>query len=374
MFTGTLAAVEAGTLTRDQAEVVLDQAGTVPEEARRAFEAELLELAARVTSLTRPKFRQRARTLRERRHPESIAARRSRAEVDRRVELRPLEDGMAWLGLRLPAEQAVAAFNRIQELAMPLQGPREARTLTQLRADVAADLLLAGVAGCGTGAGVRAEVMLTIPALTLLGLDEEPAELEGYGPVPADAARRLAGHAPSFVRLPTDPVNGAVLAMDRKKYRPTKAMRQFLRARDKTCTFAICNRSAGHCETDHTTPWAGGGPTDVANLSCGCKKHHRFKTIGAWKLKQPAAGTAAWTSPAGLTYTTEPEPLACTPPEHLATVLERLEIHDVNTRLSALYRKQRALRRDGPARRAPFPPPAPPGPEDGPAGAAPCPF
>ena len=159
-FTRTLAGLEAGMLTRAQAEVVLDQAGTLPDEAKRPFEAELLDIVAGSPVLTRPKLAYRARTLRERRHPESLAIRRAKAESNRRVELRPQEDGMAWLGLYLPAEQCVAAFNRIQELAMSLQGPGEPRTLTQLRGR------RRGVAArwCHrprTGAGVRAEVMLT---------------------------------------------------------------------------------------------------------------------------------------------------------------------------------------------------------------------
>ena len=191
--------------------------------------------------------------------------------------------------------------------------------------------------------------------LTLLGSDETPAELEGYGPVPPDVARRLTAHAPSFTRLLTDPVNGAVLSMDRRAYRPTKAMQRFLHARDKHCTFVCCSRTARHCELDHTIPWARGGPTNVVNLSCGCRKHHLFKTLGAWRLKQPEPGTAVWTSPAGRQYTTEPEPMAFTPPENLSTVLERHEIEDINAKLSALYCRRRGLRRARSANRRALP-------------------
>ena len=47
---------------------------------------------------------------------------------------------MAWLSAYLPADQAAGIWNRTTAAARALQGPDEARTLTQLRADVAATL------------------------------------------------------------------------------------------------------------------------------------------------------------------------------------------------------------------------------------------
>ena len=208
--------------------------------------------------MTRPKFAARARARREREHPESITVRHAKARADRRVELHPDEDGMAWLNAYLPAEEAVAAFNRIQCAAKALQGKEESRTLTQLRADVAADLLLTGFSEGPRmgrpGPRIVPQVSLTVPVLTMLGLGEEPAELDGYGPIAPDVARRLVGDASSFTRILTDPINSAVLALDRKQYRPTKAQRRFLRTRDRTCRAPGCNRAAEHCETTTSMP------------------------------------------------------------------------------------------------------------------------
>jgi hypothetical protein len=355
-FAPTLLALADGRLTGSQAQVILAESCFLPAAARPAFEAELL---AEAPALTRPALIARARKLRERVHPETIAARRAKAEADRCVELRPLEDGMAWLGLYLPAEKAVAAFNRIQDTALALQGPGEPRTLTQLRVDVAADLLLC--ATCAPGAadgscpGMTTQVMVTVPILTLLGLDDTPADLEGYGPIPAQVARRLAGDAPSFTRLLTDPVSGAVLAMDRRQYRPTKAQRRFLRGRDRRCRFPGCRRSVRACDLDHTLAWHRGGRTDVDNLAYLCPLHHALKTAGLWTVTQPKPGTVVWTSPAGRTYTDYPEPLAVTPPEELSTLLERREIEDLNRRLQTAYGRRRG------AQAAPCPGPVPQG-------------
>ncbi len=54
----------------------------------------------------------------------------------------PDRDGMAWLSAYLPADTAAGIWERTTAAARALQGPDEARTLAQLRADVAATWLL----------------------------------------------------------------------------------------------------------------------------------------------------------------------------------------------------------------------------------------
>ncbi|MCA4135771.1 DUF222 domain-containing protein, partial [Arthrobacter sp. M4] len=68
------------------------------------------------------------------------------------------------------------------------------------------------------------------------------AELEGYGPIDAHTARRLAALAPSWHRLFTDPVTGEALGVGRTAYRPPQALRRYLNHRDKTCRFPGCTR------------------------------------------------------------------------------------------------------------------------------------
>ncbi len=343
-FRNTLAALEAGDTSAAIAEALVDQAGSLPEDARAGFEAVMLP-AATEDSMNRPKFAAQARTRREREHPESIAVRHAKARRDRRVELHPDQDGMAWLNAYLPAEEVVAAFNRIQSAAIALQGAEESRTLTQLRADVLSDLLLTGISPGPRmgkpGPRIAAQASLTVPALTLLGLGQEPAELDGYGPIAPDVARRLVGDGTSFTRILTDPINGDVLALDRKQYRPTKAQRRFLRTRDRTCRGG-CNRAAEHCEIDHVHAYSKGGKTDVDCMCCFCKVHHALKTAGYAKVGQPVPGTIDWTTAAGITYSTTTEPLAVTPPGELADILERQEISELNTKLKVAWRKRQA--------------------------------
>ncbi|HSL35446.1 MAG TPA: DUF222 domain-containing protein, partial [Arthrobacter sp.] len=284
--------------------------------------------------------RAKSRTWRERHHPDSIEQRHARSAKDRRVEYRPDRDGMAWLSAYLPAVTAAGIWERMTTAARALQGPDETRTLTQLRADTAATFLLGnncactgtpdGPAGAGTagacggtcrgaacggacrGAGgdvpvPRAQVLVTVPVLSLLGATEEPAMLDGYGPIPPSMARALvADGAESFHRVLTDPRDGAPLEIGRTNYRPTKAMRQWLRLRDGRCPFPGCNNQSLDNEADHLLAWADGGTTGITNLGQPCRNHHGLKHGSTWT---PAGATKdkppGWTSPSGRTYPSE---------------------------------------------------------------------
>ena len=69
------------------------------------------------------RFRAKARTWRERHHPESIEKRHASGAADRRVEYAPDRDGMAWLSAYLPADTAAGIWNRTTPAARALQGP-----------------------------------------------------------------------------------------------------------------------------------------------------------------------------------------------------------------------------------------------------------
>ncbi|MER2135173.1 MAG: HNH endonuclease signature motif containing protein [Arthrobacter sp.] len=146
--------------------------------------------------------------------------------------------------------------------------------------------------------------MVLIDADTLAGLDENPAELNGYGPISAETARTMFLDALHWTPLLQDPATGEILNVGRTRRIPA-GLKRWLQARDGTCRFPGCSVSVTHAEIDHTTPFSHGGPTDHANLEHLCPKHHRFKTLGHWKARQPQAGTIEWNSPTGRTYTTD---------------------------------------------------------------------
>jgi hypothetical protein len=69
--------------------------------------------------------------------PDAYADRRKQAEESRRLELWPTDEGTSDLtGRNLPADQADAAYNRINAIAQAMKTDGDPRTIDQLRADV----------------------------------------------------------------------------------------------------------------------------------------------------------------------------------------------------------------------------------------------
>jgi len=303
------------------------------------------------------------------------------------VEFRPDQDGMAWLSACLPAAHALAGWNRLTAMSRSLQGPQESPTMAQLRADTFAEAILGsgsgsgsggmaqgsaaslrrgsdsdggdgrtasgsdgagarvgasdgagdvvGVGGEGAAAGaeqlsspIRAQVLVTVPVFSLMGLTDEPAMLDGYGPIPPSMARDLvANGATSFYRVFVDPRDGAPLEIGRTSYRVTGAMRAWLRMRDGKCPFPGCSNTSLDNDADHILAWANGGTTGISNLGQPCPKHHKLRHATGWK-PTPATKNEppGWTSPTGRHYTSEHqdwEPPKC--PTQLVPQLKQLK-------------------------------------------------
>ncbi|MFD3446904.1 DUF222 domain-containing protein [Microbacteriaceae bacterium 4G12] len=326
----TQEALRQGRIGYRHAQVLIDYTTTLPPAGVAAVEEAVLP---RAEHLTVPKLDKATRELRERLHPESIQERHTASVADRHIETCPAKDGMAWLNAYLPAPEVMGIANRLRDIAEQLNGePGEERTRTQLMADAFADLLLDGTTtavptgGAGPveeestrridapiGVGIRPRVLVTVPVLTLLGRSEEPGTLEGYGPIDADTARRIAARAPSFTRILTHPETGAVLSVGRDRYAVPKDLRTWLRVRDETCRFPGCNRSAGRSDVDHVTDWQYGGETDYGNLVHLCRSHHRVKHHTDWSSRSAGGGRVRWLAPSGREYETEPASHMATP-------------------------------------------------------------
>ncbi|UTT69299.1 HNH endonuclease [Arthrobacter sp. DNA4] len=255
------------------------------------------------------RFRAKVRGWRERHHPESIEKRHAKGVAGRRMEYTPDRDGMAWISLYMPGDTARTIWNRTTATARGLQGPDEERTLTQLRPDIAASLLL----GAGTATELsevptpRADVLVTVPVFALLGVTDEPAVLDGFGPIPASMARKLvAGGADSFYRVLVDPRDGAPLEIGRKNYRLTAAIKRWIRMRDTKCTFPGCTNRTPDNDTDHLQAWEHSGTTGTSNLAQLCPKHHRLKHHSRWTPDRANKNEPpGWTSPTGRHYNAE---------------------------------------------------------------------
>lgn len=189
--------------------------------------------------------------------------------------------------------------------------------MDQLRADLVADMLLTSAPdadptrtddGPGPLGAIRARVQIVVPALTLLGSDNQAADLVGRAPIDPETARELACLTRSpWERILTHPVTGVVLHVD--TYQRSAAIDRHLRARDRHCRFPGCRQPAIRCEVDHTIDHALGGKTDVCNLAHLCQRHHSMKQFTAWRVRQLSGGVLEWISPLGRIYIEDPPSL-----------------------------------------------------------------
>lgn len=340
----TFDALANGSISRRHASKLIDHARSLPSGGLAQFEEVVLPHAER---LTVAQFDRKARQVRERTHPESIDIRHRKAFDGRAVSIEHGRDGMSGLFVPMPAAKAQGIYNRLTDMAQALRrfeserdgvdvdgrlgaGSNGAgldsaasnsaassgaapRTLDQLRADLLVELLLNGHLIPEDGkehpdlSSIRATVLITVPVLTLLGHSDEPASLEGYGPIDYDTALELAACAPSFIRILTHPETGTVLSVGRERYRPPSDLRTWLRVSDVTCRFPGCSRSARICELDHTCDWQFGGETAYDNLAHLCCAHHNLKHHTGWTVEQLPGRVLRWTSPTGHVYLTEPD-------------------------------------------------------------------
>jgi hypothetical protein len=237
--------------------------------------------------------------------PEGAEERRQERVRGRRVEAQPTEPGMAMLTLHHSAERIAEAHAVITGRARELKAAGgENRTLAQIEADVACDLIL------GTESGRVVEVHLAIPMETALGADA-PGEVDGL-PVTAKAARELMQEATTWRWLRTNPDSGEVTDLTSPRYTPPETLRTFLHMRDRTCRFPGCTQPARRCDIDHRKPWPH-GPTSDTNCQCLCRRHHRAKHEGGWQVTAKP-GWLEWTSPLGYTHRVTPRPITETPP------------------------------------------------------------
>lgn len=296
----TMAALRSGALDRPRVESINHATSVLDKEkARRVDEL----LYPRALYLNPRQLAGYVRRLVVQIDPDGAEERARVRHEERRVFVEPVSDGMAWLNIFCRVEDALACKDRVDRIVKTLPAD-DPRTTDQRRADTIIDLIRGT-----TQNNTAAHVYVTVDAATLLGLNNLPGHLRGYGPLPAERVRELAYqlHAEwSGVLVDRD---GRAQALAEKKYRFRGRLAEFIRLRDGTCDFPACNRSAQHTDIDHTQSHGQGGPTNELNGRCRCRHHHRAKQSPYWAVTQDG-NTTTWTSDLGPTYTTTPPPLA----------------------------------------------------------------
>ncbi|WP_444532615.1 HNH endonuclease signature motif containing protein [Specibacter sp. AOP5-B1-6] len=170
----------------------------------------------------------------------------------------------------------------------------------------------------------RAQILLKVPFLGLVGITDEPAELvgEGVGPVPLGIARKLMAGESTFLRVLTDPVTGQALPLSPQRYTLRDAEKVVLQALAGGCYFLNCSNPVVLTDIDHLQAWEHGGKSTWENLRPACAAHHRLRhfkddkdrhgnyrryrepyrnqiRLRGWTPKLTSDGRVGWITPSG---------------------------------------------------------------------------
>jgi hypothetical protein len=144
---------------------------------------------------------------------------------------------------------------------------------------------------------------------TLFGDSEDPAHLDGFGPVPAELARELITDACTrreriwLRRLYTSPGTGELVAMDARSRCFPPGLARFIRLRDRVCRTPWCDAPIRHLDHDHAHHH--GGPTTAVNGQGLCQACNHATQAPAWHAR-PSPGPGPNASPGHQIETTTP--------------------------------------------------------------------
>jgi uncharacterized protein DUF222/HNH endonuclease len=298
----TLELLRTGRITYLHAMKLADAVNPFDEQTTAKIERRLL---ARAPEQTLSQFGASLRRAVIAADPRRAEQRHTDAIGQRRVVFTPQDDGVTELWALLPADGAAVIETVLNSLA---SGQTDARTADQRRADALVDVFtrVLGDPDLPEQHGQRPAINVTVSLGTLLGCDEQPAVLDGYGPITAALARRIAADPTgTWRRLITDDT-GQLLDYGRRTYRPPANLTDHVIARDTTCRFPGCRRPARLCDLDHDQPWDNGGETNSDNISALCPRHHNAKHHAGWQIKHRQDGSHEWSSPTGHRYLVSP--------------------------------------------------------------------
>ncbi len=155
----------------------------------------------------------------------------------------------------------------------------------------------------GVLGGHRAQILIRVTLSTLMG-GEDPGDIEGLGPIPADVARAFAAGG-TWRRLVTDPITDRVLDYGTTRYEPPQNMSDRIKENEPHCTAAGCSATARMTELDHRTPFPLGHTSDD-NLDPKCRRCHVLKTHGNFEDEVDDHGNRFWRTPTGHVYMRNP--------------------------------------------------------------------
>lgn len=299
----TFTQLRAGQVSEWVVTLVARETSHLDGQTRRAVDA---QLAARgLDSMSPRRASATARRLSYSADPIAALQRSRTEEWERRVSVRPAPDTMAILTAYLPAAQAIAAW-------AALRGDADRRTAsgdTRTRGQIMADSLVERVTGQQSAGDVNLEIGLLIPIETLTDRHcPRSAELEGYGPIPAQLARELVSTTQgcTFLRRLFTAPSGQIVTGDQRRRRFAGPLARLIMARDQHCRDPYCEAPIRHI--DHIRRFTDDGQTTYSNGRGVCARGNYVREMPGWQIKLTEDGldggahTVTTTTPTGHTY------------------------------------------------------------------------
>jgi hypothetical protein len=135
-----------------------------------------------------------------------------------------------------------------------------------------ADTLVERVTGQAKAADVNVELQIAMPLDALLDANNHAADLDGYGPLPADLARDLLATSKGRLwwrRLYAGPVGGPLVGGDPHRRHFDGYVRKLIMWRDRRCRDPFCDAPIRHI--DHIQRYSDGGPDRLSQRSRGVR-------------------------------------------------------------------------------------------------------
>jgi hypothetical protein len=224
----------------------------------------------------------------------------------RRVNLRPAPDTMSFLSGYLPAEQGVACLKALRDHTDGVKAAGDPRCRDQIMADT----LVERLTGQATAADVNTELQIVMPIDALLDAgDSAAAELECYGPLPADLARDILATSKGRLwwrRLYAAPVGGPIVGGDPLRRHFDGFLKKLIKLRDRRCRDPYCDAPIRHI--DHIQRFSDGGLTIYPNGRGTCERGNYAREMPGWNIDAASSGldgqhhTVKITTPTGHTY------------------------------------------------------------------------
>ncbi|HEY5728381.1 MAG TPA: DUF222 domain-containing protein [Acidimicrobiia bacterium] len=303
----TFTLLSRGDLSAWTARVITEQVSHLDRPTRTSVDAQLA--ARRPEGMGTREAAATTKRLASAADPAAAMARAGKARGDRRVTLRAAPDTMSLLTGLLPVEQGVACLAALQAAATQSKADGDLRSKGQIMADT----LVARLTGQDTAEDVGVEVGIQLPLGALIDPDDPtPAEIPGWGAIPAGLARELIANAQArswWRRLFTRPTYDGgqhVVDLDHRRRRFTGWLAELIRWRDWTCRDPYCDAPIRHL--DHLHRHHDGGPTTPANGRGVCERGNYVRELPGWtiRLADPDTHTVITTTPTGHQYVSRP--------------------------------------------------------------------